>query len=202
MGMTNTDYHFAYREYAEALGAALVEDAFYITMEQSVGELDNPRERLLRYLDYSMVEAFDCGTLYFPGSHQHGVAVWSKPLPPERAAQQKHAKQEFLQRHMGKANAARYSDISNFMSAQSDAIVDSSAWYLSIIGILPAYQNRGLGKSLITPVLDQADQAGVPTYLETFTARNEPFYQRLGYRILDSFYEPTIGAKYSLMLRA
>ena len=202
MGMTNTDYHFAYREYAVALGAALVEDAFYITMEQSVSELDNPRERLLRYLDYSMVEAFDCGTLYFPESHQHGVAVWSKPLPPECAAQQKHAKLEFLQRHMGKANAARYSDISNFMSAQSDAIIDSSAWYLSIIGILPAYQNRGLGKSLITPVLDQADQAGVPTYLETFTARNEPFYQRLGYRVAGSFYEPTIRAKYSLMLRA
>ena len=200
-GRTDTEYRFAYRQYAEALCDALVEDAFYITLEQSVRARDDPREKLLRYLDYSMVEARDYGTLYFPQTHRYGVAVWSKPLPPERAAQQKHAKLEFLQQHMGTANAARYDDISGFMSAQSDALVDASAWYLSIVGILPAYQNQGLGSALIRPVLELADRAAVPTFLETFTPRNEPFYQRLGYRVAGSFFEPTIDARYSLMLR-
>ena len=200
-GRIDTEYRFVYRQYAEALCDALVEDAFYITLEQSVSVRDDPREKLLRYLDYSMVEARDYGTLYFPQAHQYGVAVWSKPLPPERAAQQKHAKLEFMQRHMGSVNAARYDDISDFMSAQSDALVDTSAWYLSIVGILPAYQNQGLGAALIRPVLELADAAAVPTFLETFTPRNEPFYQRLGYRVAGSFFEPTIGASYSLMLR-
>jgi GNAT superfamily N-acetyltransferase len=195
------EYRFTYRQYAEALCDALVEDAFYITLEQNVSARDNPREKLLRYLDYSMLEARDYGTLYFPQAHQYGVAVWSKPLPPEHAAQQKHAKLEFLQHHMGAANAARYDDISDFMSAQSDAHVDASAWYLSIVGILPAYQNQGLGAALIRPVLELADAAAVPTFLETFTPRNEHFYQRLGYRVAGSFFEPTIGASYSLMLR-
>ena len=195
------EYQFAYRQYAEALCEALVEDAFYITLEQSVSERADAREKLLRYLDYSMVEARDYGTLYFPQAHQYGVAVWSKPLPPERAVQQKNAKLEFLRQHMGAANAARYDDISDFMSAQSDALVDASAWYLSIVGILPAYQNQGLGAALIRPVLELADAAAVPTFLETFTPRNEPFYQRLGYRVVGSFFEPTIGASYSLMLR-
>lgn len=195
------EYRFAYRQYAEALCDALVEDAFYITLEQSVSARDDPRERLLRYLDYSMVEARDYGTLHFPQAHQYGVAVWSKPLTPERAALQKQAKREFLQRHMGAANAARYDDISDFMSAQSDRLVDASAWYLSIVGILPAFQNKGLGAALIRPVIELADAAGVPTFLETFTPRNEPFYQRLGYRAAGSFFEPTIGASYSLMLR-
>jgi len=195
------EYRFAYRQYAEALCDALVEDAFYITLEQSVSACDDPREKLLRYLDYSMLEARDYGTLYFPQAHQYGVAVWSKPLPPERAAQQKQAKQDFMQRHMGAANAARYDDISDFMSAQSDALVDASAWYLSIVGILPDYQNQGLGAALIQPVLELADAAGVATFLETFTPRNESFYRRLGYRVAGSFFEPTIGASYSLMLR-
>jgi len=153
------EYRFSYRQYAEALCAALVEDAFYITLEQSVSARDDPRERLLRYLDYSMVEARDYGTLHFPQAHQYGVAVWSKPLTPERAALQKQAKREFLQHHMGAANAARYDDISDFMSAQSDALVDASAWYLSIVGILPAYQNQGLGAALIRPVIELADAA-------------------------------------------
>jgi ribosomal protein S18 acetylase RimI-like enzyme len=196
-----SDYNFDYREYAEALYDALVEDAFYITMEQQLGEEGEAREAMLRYLDYSMVEARDCGTLYFPETHRHGVAVWSHPLAPEREAQKKRAKLDFLRRQMGANCAARYERIADFMSSQSDTIVDSSAWYLSIVGILPAWQNRGLGQSLITATVEQADQAGVPSFLETFTPRNEPFYQRLGYRVAGSFFEPTIGAHYSLMLR-
>jgi GNAT superfamily N-acetyltransferase len=196
-----SDYKFAYREYAEALYDALVEDAFYITMEQQLGAQDEAREAMLRYLDHSMVEARDYGTLYFPESHRYGVAVWSQPLAAEREAQKKRAKIEFLRRQIGADSVVRYERIADFMSSQSDAIVDTSAWYLSIIGILPAWQNRGLGQSLITPTLEQADRAGVATFLETFTARNEPFYQRLGYRVAGSFFEPTIGANYSLMLR-
>jgi GNAT superfamily N-acetyltransferase len=196
-----SDYCFAYREYAEALYNSLVEDAFYITMEQQLGEHGEAREAMLRYLDYSMVEARDYGTLYFPETHRHGVAVWSQPLAAEREAQKKQAKIEFLRCQIGTDSAVRYERIADFMSSQSDAIVDTSAWYLSIVGILPAWQNRGLGHSLITPILEQADRAGVPTFLETFTPRNEPFYQRLGYRVAGSFFEPTIEAQYSLMLR-
>ena len=195
------DYQIVYREYAEALYDALVEDAFYITMEQQLGEQGEAREAMLRYLDYSMVEARDYGTLYFPETHRHGVAVWSQPLSAEREEQKKRAKIEFLQHQIGTDSAVRYERIADFMSSQSDAIIDTSAWYLSIVGILPAWQNRGLGHSLITPILEQADQAGVSTFLETFTPRNEPFYQRLGYRVAGSFFEPTIGSHYSLMLR-
>jgi ribosomal protein S18 acetylase RimI-like enzyme len=199
--VSQSDYCFAYRQYAEALYDALVEDAFYITMEQQLGPLDAAKEAMLRYLDYSMVEARNYGTLYFPETHRHGVAVWSQPLAAEREAQKIRAKSEFLRRQMSADCAVRYERIADFMSSQSDAIIDTSAWYLSIVGILPAWQNRGLGHSLITPILEQADQAGVSTFLETFTPRNEPFYQRLGYRVAGSFFEPTIGSHYSLMLR-
>jgi GNAT superfamily N-acetyltransferase len=195
------DYQFVYREHAQALYAALVEDAFYITMEQKLGEQRSAREAMLRYLDYSMVEASDYGKLYFPETHRHGVAVWSQPLAPEREAQRKRAKLEFMRSQMGAASAARYQDIADFISRQSAALVDASAWYLSIVGILPAWHNRGLGRALITPGLEQADRAGVPTFLETFTPRNEAFYRRLGFRVAGAFFEPTIGAHYSLMLR-
>ena len=74
-------------------------------------------------------------------------------------------------------------------------------WYLSIVGVLPDYQGRGLGGELIRPVLAQTDAIGVATYLETFTPRNMSFYERLGYREAGSFEEPTIGDRYWLMLR-
>ena len=47
---------------------------------------------------------------------------------------------------------------------------------LSIIGILPEFQGQGFGGGLVGPVLNRADQSGVPTYLETFTPRNITFY--------------------------
>ncbi|MCP4769642.1 MAG: GNAT family N-acetyltransferase [Gammaproteobacteria bacterium] len=201
--MTEADdgYRFAYREHAQALYDTLREDAFYITMEQSAGNEDGQYEALLRYLDYSMVEADEYGMLLFPETQRQGVAIWSQPLAAEHEAQKKQSKLDFLRQHMGHASAATYNDIVAFMSAQSDALIDASAWYLSIVGIFPAFQNRGQGNSLIGATLEQADRAGVASFLETFTPRNEPFYQRLGYRIAGRFFEPTIAANYALMVR-
>jgi GNAT superfamily N-acetyltransferase len=197
----NNAYRFAYREHARALYDTLREDAFYITMEQSVGEEEEQYEGLLRYLDYSMVEADEYGLLHFPEIRQQGVAIWSQPLAATAETRKNRAKHDFLRRHMGAASAATYNDIVDFMSQQSDALIDASAWYLSIVGIFPAFQNQGLGHSLIAPILEQADRAGVATFLETFTPRNESFYQRLGYRVAGKFFEPTIAANYSLMVR-
>ncbi len=201
--MTGDDdsYRFAYREHAQALYDTLREDAFYITMEQSVDNADEQYEALLRYLDYSMVEADEYGLLHFPETHHQGVGIWSQPLTAEHEAQKKQDKLDFLRQHMGDASAATYNDIVDFMSAQSDALIDSSAWYLSIVGIFPAFQNRGLGNSLIDTILEQADRAGVASFLETFTPRNESFYQRLGYHVAGRFFEPTIAADYALMVR-
>jgi GNAT superfamily N-acetyltransferase len=201
--MTRGDdaYRFAYREHARALYDTLREDAFYTTMEKSLADEDEQYEGLLRYLDYSMVEAEEYGLLEFPKTRQQGVAIWSRPLPDGREARKKRARLDFLDRYMGAASASTYGDIVEFMSAQSDALIDASAWYLSIVGIFPAFQNRGLGNSLIGATLEQADRAGVATFLETFTPRNEPFYERLGYRVADRFFEPTIAANYALMVR-
>ncbi|MEM9845484.1 MAG: GNAT family N-acetyltransferase, partial [Pseudomonadota bacterium] len=66
----------------------------------------------------------------------------------------------------------------------------------------PAHQGKGLGPQLILPVLEEADATGVATYLETFSKRNMPFYERLGYRTLAAFEESVTGATYRIMRRA
>ena len=59
----------------------------------------------------------------------------------------------------------------------------------------------GLGVGLLSSVLAEADEQGIPTYLETFTPRNESFYERLGYQVSARIKEPSIPATYALMLR-
>ena len=195
------EYRLEYADLAEALYHALGDDAFYLRMARTASNTAAAKSHMLKYLDFSMREARQYGELHLPDKHNHGVSVWLKPLEAERAAQMKLEKAAFLQQQMG-ADACRvYADIVGFMSAASAAIVDERYWYLSIVGILPEFQNRGLGADLVKPVLERFDKHGIPSYLETFSQRNQGFYRRLGYREAASYFEPTIGASYTLMTR-
>jgi GNAT superfamily N-acetyltransferase len=55
------------------------------------------------------------------------------------------------------------------------------------LGTDPLFQRRGVGRALLEPVLARADEAGVPTYLETQTESNLAYYQRFGFAAIDSF---------------
>ncbi len=196
-------YRFLYRPYAELLYLALKDDPFYAAMEQSVDtpEPSAAREAMFAYLDYSMVEAEMHDTLHMPSEHKYGVSVWSKPLSDKAAATKRDHKYKFLSQYMGERSLATYKEIVGFMAAQASPLVDDSAWYLSIVGVLPEFQGRGLGVGLLASVLAEADEQGLPTYLETFTPRNESFYERLGYEVAERIGEPSIPASYALMIR-
>lgn len=186
--------------HAEALYQALQPDPYFAALESWV-ERGYARQSMLAYYDFSMREARTFGRLYLPEETHHGVSVWVTPLTDRQAAEKKHQRQEFLIERFGDSVLDRYQTIMAAMDANAERLIDPDAWYLSIVGVLPEFQNRGLGVTLIRPMLDEADQAGVATYLETFTPRNKPFYARLGFQEVGSFPEPVTGAAYSLMVR-
>jgi ribosomal protein S18 acetylase RimI-like enzyme len=102
---------------------------------------------------------------------------------------------------MGSNSENCYQQIVSQMSQNTNGLIEDDAWYLSIVGIKPEFQGRGLGPGLITEVLQQSDHLGLQTYLETFSTRNMSFYKRLGYQTLKSFFEPTTRSEYWLMAR-
>ena len=57
-------------------------------------------------------------------------------------------------------------------------------WYLSILGTDPAAQGRGIGASVLQPVLDRADADGVGAYLESSKESNIAFYRRFGFEVI------------------
>jgi GNAT superfamily N-acetyltransferase len=194
------DYEFIYRYLAETLYQALTEDAFYITLEKSVAE-GSAREAMIRYMDYSMVEAAQYGKLLISSDRKSGAAIWSRPLPEENEIKKNRRKREFLRLQMGNASLECYDAMVSAMADTSLPQVDPQSWYLSIIGIHPRHQSKGLGIGLIEPVLQQTDRMQHPTFLETFTPRSIPFYERLGYEVADRIHEPTSKADYWLMVR-
>jgi GNAT superfamily N-acetyltransferase len=189
-----------YPDHATALYEALRPDPYFAALESWV-EHGSARDAMIAYYDFSMREAREYGRLHLPGETQYGVSIWLTPLDDERALEKKRRREAFLAERFGDTVLDRYRDIVSLMSANSAPLVDERAWYLSIVGVSPRYQNRGLGAGLIEPVLAEADEAGVSTYLETFTPRNRPFYNRLGYLEAAVFHESTTGAEYALMIR-
>jgi ribosomal protein S18 acetylase RimI-like enzyme len=74
-------------------------------------------------------------------------------------------------------------------------------WYLATVGTRSAAQGQGWGPTVITPVLDRADAAGVPAYLESSNPRNVPFYERLGFTVTGTVQMPEDGPVVTFMLR-
>ena len=63
-------------------------------------------------------------------------------------------------------------------------------WYLGILGTAPAHQGQGLGSALMQPVLDECDEHGILSYLESSKAENIPFYERHGFSVIEEVQIP------------
>jgi GNAT superfamily N-acetyltransferase len=63
-------------------------------------------------------------------------------------------------------------------------------WYLAILGTEPSAQGRGIGSSVLAPVLERCDADGVGAYLESSKERNIAFYARHGFRVTDELRLP------------
>jgi ribosomal protein S18 acetylase RimI-like enzyme len=57
-------------------------------------------------------------------------------------------------------------------------------WYLMVLGVDPPHQGRGVGSTLISPMLERADSEHLPCYLETAKEKNVAFYQRHGFEVV------------------
>ena len=63
--------------------------------------------------------------------------------------------------------------------------------YLFSIGVRPSAQGKGLGRRLITPVLEACDRTGTRAYLENSNPANTAFYTSCGFAELGAPIHPT-----------
>jgi GNAT superfamily N-acetyltransferase len=120
------------------------------------------------------------------------VAVW---LPPGRfpwtPMRKLRATAAFL-RIMAAAPRA-FMPFARFGAGVEAAHRDAPHWYLVVMSVRPERQGQGLGKALVKPILERADYDGVACRLETADPNNIPFYQRLGFSVVDAAFAPIPG---------
>ena len=186
----------------EALIDALFDDPFYqsITIDFAA-DPTRRRSALGHYLAYSMDEAARTGVCLVAREPASGAAIWSLPASLAVQAQESAAKSRYLGTILGPQGHRNYHRIIEFMAPVAERLVAAETWYLSIVGIAPSAQGRGAGATLLEPTLAQAHDVRAACFLETFTPRNLPFYERLGFRAVARPLEPTTGSAYVVMLR-
>lgn len=130
-----------------------------------------------------------------------GAAAWLPPgsYPPGSARQ---ARQ--LLHLMAVAPVARGSlrRSLRYLRAVEAVHPNVEHWYLATLGVDPPHQGHGHGNRLLAAVLARADEAGVPTYLETDKAANLGYYARHRFETTDTVTPITNGPPTWTMWRA
>jgi ribosomal protein S18 acetylase RimI-like enzyme len=58
-------------------------------------------------------------------------------------------------------------------------------YYLLFIGVLPEYQNKGIGGKLLAELVYDSERRKMPMYLETYLPKNIELYKKFGFDIFD-----------------
>jgi ribosomal protein S18 acetylase RimI-like enzyme len=123
---------------------------------------------------------------YLPKGHSYtnstltGAALWSPPGKWRLSTSQQLRLAPSYLRLLG---PSRMRTASRGFAVIERGHPDEPHWYLSVLGVSPAHQRSGIGRSLIEPILERADRERMPTSLETFKAENVPYYERFGFEV-------------------
>ena len=74
-------------------------------------------------------------------------------------------------------------------------------WYLDFLGVDPQQRRQGIGRGLVDPVLSRADADRLPCYLDSSNSANIPFYEQLGFVVVEEYTIPRSQVRLWLMKR-
>jgi GNAT superfamily N-acetyltransferase len=141
--------------------------------------LPDPHQYMSTFPPYVILyggRAFDHGSAYVIGDFS-GVALW---LPPGVEPDYDPMTALFLENVEESILA-----IANTLFEQMASFhPEEPHWYLSLMGVDPAYQGRGYGSSLLRHALAVCDKDQLPAYLEATSPANLSLYERHGFQTL------------------
>lgn len=120
----------------------------------------------------------------FTTNETDAVALWLRPgmqkVPPLRQALLLPA----FARVLGVRAMPPGLRVMAHMDALHARFAPEPHFYLSILGVAPERQGKGLGTQLLGPMFERCDRERQRIYLETAQPRNVPYYERHGFKLL------------------
>ena len=144
-------------------------------------EKDQGREKRLRALFVNEAKrSLSRGALHTTaGGAPQGGAIWMAP-DKWKSGGFELLTQIPLMFAMGLGNAGRALSV---LGKMEKVHPEEPHWYLAVLGTATEHQGKGVGSTLITPILEKCDAEGMPAYLESSKESNIPFYNRHGFKV-------------------
>jgi ribosomal protein S18 acetylase RimI-like enzyme len=79
------------------------------------------------------------------------------------------------------------------------SLAPESHWQLAWLGIEPGHHGQGIGSTLVRQMTTRADAEGDACWLFTFTPRNVPIYEHLGFQVTLETTLPSSGLRLWVM---
>lgn len=180
----------AERSQADIVGQALA-DAF--RDDPVIGwlipfDVENREERLLTFFTSMARSYLRRDKHVFVAGDGVGASMWSAPgswsLPWSEIVRETPQAVRAFGRNLPRALRTQ-------LEVESKHPKDPKHWYLGYVGVSSGHQGQGIGSLVLREVLDEADHAGVPAYLESSNERNLTLYERHGFRVQEAY--PALG---------
>lgn len=85
---------------------------------------------------------------------------------------------------MGLSGFGRFMNFADHTDKMHRRAAPMPHYYLFTLGVSRSAQGKGVGRRLVTEMLERIDAESTPAYLETQNERNVPLYQRLGFDVV------------------
>lgn len=103
---------------------------------------------------------------------------------------------------LGWASFRRLDQVVRLMEEEHKAILGKQLyWYCQTLGVVPAQQGKGFGRSLMQHTFALADAGQLPCYLETTMERNVEIHRRQGYVVRKVVEVPASELRLIIMVR-
>ena len=109
-----------------------------------------------------------------------GVALWNPPEPRPRRLLESIAFSLRIAARLGRATGR----LARVASALAALHPPERHWYLGVLGADPLRRERGIGTSLLAPILARCDAERLAAFLETAAPENLPFYRGRGFEVV------------------
>ena len=186
---------------ARSLALALASDPFYRAVSVACNGDEAVRLTILHgYFALALLEGEQAGRVDLADGR--GAAIWALDAAAEVREAAYAQRLAGMQTVLGEQGLANFKAMVHNMETAMAGQNLGDAWYLSILGIAPEAQGRGLGASVLAGGLAAVDRAGKACFLETYNERSLGFYASLGFEVVEKYAEAVTGCDYWLMLRA
>ena len=123
-----------------------------------------------------------------------GASLWKSPalrrLTPEQKAM---TGIDRLDDALSPLARQRFPAVFEPAGAALEEVSPEPVWYLGVLAVEPGQQGRGIGTSLMRPILERADRERMPVTLETGQPKNLPLYRRYGFEVTRELPPPEAG---------